>query len=237
MVRLRRRRSRSESPTAEPVLNLGSTASRPRDAERRTRRRPRPLGPIQVPDPGIGAVRLLLVAEAQRQPDQVRWPTGTGRPSRSRPGSGSLLGLELGGLRQLHFVVAEHWSGYYRFWKLKGVRPGREPPVAHGPVGAVPHRPGAADPVLAAAVRRDHRPVHRPESRRGPHRAARPPPQLAAVGGSAHHLPVAADQPVRAAVLVPVPGRGGDLLPRRHRHPASTTCGARTRSRSGCGRT
>ena len=33
-----------------------------------------------------------------------------------------LLGLEV--LRQLHFVVAEHWSGYYRFWKFKVFRAG-----------------------------------------------------------------------------------------------------------------
>ena len=45
------------------------------------------------------------------------------------------------------------------------------------------------------------------------------PQQLAADGGAVHLLPAVADQPVRAAVLVPVAGRGGDLLPRRHRHP------------------
>ena len=28
-----------------------------------------------------------------------------------------LMGLEV--VRQLHFVIAEHWSGYYRFWKFK----------------------------------------------------------------------------------------------------------------------
>src|SRR5262249_55241922 len=32
----------------------------------------------------------------------------------------ALLGLEV--VRQVHFLLAEHWSGYYRFWKRRFAR-------------------------------------------------------------------------------------------------------------------
>ena len=191
--------------------DVASPRRRPQDpAEARS------LGPLEVPDPGLDPVRLLLVAEAERQPHQVggRRFLGDRREAVLGLGAARARGAAPVALRGGRALV-----GLLPVLEVQGLRAGRAPPVPHGPVGAVPDRTGAPDPVLAAAVRGDHRPVHRSEPGGGPHRPARPVPLLASVGRPADHLPAAADQPVRPVVLVPVPGRRRDLLPRRHRHP------------------
>src|SRR5262249_45915061 len=90
--------------------------SRPRDEDRKTR------APLHLWDRtkflilfavlfGIflwtetGDNPLLPVREAVRNVVNVRWWLV------------ALFGIEI--LRQLHFLVTEHWSGYYLFWKRR----------------------------------------------------------------------------------------------------------------------
>jgi len=115
-VRLWRRGSRSSAASAEPGLTLGSTTSRPRDADRRTRRKLDPWDRSKYLI--LGSILFAF----------FWWQKLSGNPIKSvadgfwetvekQAWVWVLLGLEV--LRQLHFVVAEHWSGYYRFWKFK----------------------------------------------------------------------------------------------------------------------
>ena len=97
-------------------MALGSTTSRPRDADRRTRRR---LDPWDRSKYLIGGSVLFgffwwqkLNANPIKSVADGFWETVD-----KQVWVCVLLGLEV--LRQLHFVVAEHWSGYYRFWKFK----------------------------------------------------------------------------------------------------------------------
>lgn len=111
---LLRRQSRSDRK-AEHGLTLGTTTSRPRDADRRTRRKLDPWDRSKYLILGsvlfgffwwqkLNANPIKSVADGFWETvDKQAWVW-------------ILLGLEV--LRQLHFVVAEHWSGYYRFWKI-----------------------------------------------------------------------------------------------------------------------
>ena len=115
-MRLRRRGSRSTKGPSEHEMTLGSTTSRPRDADRRTRRKLDPWDRSKYLI--LGSVLFAF----------FWWQKLSGNPIKSvadgfwetvdkQAWVWVLLGLEV--LRQLHFVVAEHWSGYYRFWKFK----------------------------------------------------------------------------------------------------------------------
>ena len=115
-MRLRRRKSGVGAPAPGPVLNLGSTPSRPRDAERATRRRLDPWDRSKYLILGSALFGFLWWQKLNDNPIKSVvdgfWETVT-----SQAWIPILLALEV--LRQLHFVVAEHWSGYYRFWKFK----------------------------------------------------------------------------------------------------------------------
>ena len=113
----RRRRERAGSKrAAEPVMTLGSTTSRPRDAERRTRRRLDPWDRSKYLI--LGSVLFGFFWWQKLNTNPIKSVTdGFWETVEQQSWVWILLGLEV--LRQLHFVVAEHWSGYYRFWKIK----------------------------------------------------------------------------------------------------------------------
>ncbi len=113
--RRRRERAGSKRP-AEPVMTLGSTTSRPRDAERRTRRRLDPWDRSKYLI--LGSVLFGFFWWQKLNTNPIKSVTdGFWETVEQQSWVWILLGLEV--LRQLHFVVAEHWSGYYRFWKIK----------------------------------------------------------------------------------------------------------------------
>ena len=90
--------------------------SRPVDAHRLTRKPLTPLGPDQVPGPA--RPRLDSCWSGRLWPT-TRWsgsPTRCGSRYGRAGGCSSWLGLEL--LRQIHFLISEHWRGYYRFWTV-----------------------------------------------------------------------------------------------------------------------
>ena len=113
----RKRRERSGSKrAAEPVMTLGSTTSRPRDAERRTRRRLDPWDRSKYLV--LGSVLFAFFWWQKLNANPIKSVTdGFWETVEQQSWVWVLLGLEV--LRQLHFVVAERWSGYYRFWKFK----------------------------------------------------------------------------------------------------------------------
>ncbi|MYE66422.1 MAG: ATPase, partial [Acidimicrobiaceae bacterium] len=94
-------------------MTLGSTTSRPRDADRKTRRKLDPWDRSKYLI--LGSVLFAFFWWQKLNGNPIKsvadgfWETVD-----SQAWIWVLLGLEV--LRQLHFVVAEHWSGYYRFW-------------------------------------------------------------------------------------------------------------------------
>lgn len=111
-----RRRSEEDGPGRKlvSVAELADRPSRPRDAERATRR------PLDLWDRAKYVILLSVVFAI------FWWQKLAGNPIKSvsdafwETTEGQawvwvLLGLEL--VRQLHFVVAERWSAYYQFWK------------------------------------------------------------------------------------------------------------------------
>ena len=114
-MRLRRERAGSKRAT-EPVMTLGSTTSRPRDADRRTRRRLDPWDRSKYLI--LGSVLFAFFWWQKLNANPIKSVVdGFWETVEKQAWVWILLGLEV--LRQLHFVVAEHWSGYYRFWKFK----------------------------------------------------------------------------------------------------------------------
>ena len=114
-MRLWRKRAGSRR-AAEPVMTLGSTASRPRDADRRTRRRLDPWDRSKYLI--LGSVLFVFFWWQKLNANPIKSVVdGFWETVEKQAWIWILLGLEV--LRQLHFVVAEHWSGYYRFWKFK----------------------------------------------------------------------------------------------------------------------
>ena len=110
-MRLWRKRARA----AEPTLTLGSTTSRPRDADRRTRRRLDPWDRSKYLI--LGSVLFGFFWWQKLNANPIKSVVdGFWETAEKQAWIWILLGLEV--LRQLHFVVAEHWSGYYRFWKF-----------------------------------------------------------------------------------------------------------------------
>ena len=117
-MRLGRKRTEpaSSASTAESVLTLGSTASRPRDADRTTRRRLDPWDRSKYLI--LGSVLFVFFWWQKLNANPIKSVVdGFWETIEQQAWVCILLGLEV--LRQLHFVVAEHWSGYYRFWKFK----------------------------------------------------------------------------------------------------------------------
>ena len=113
--RKRRERARSKR-AAEPVMTLGSTTSRPRDADRRTRRRLDPWDRSKYLI--LGSVLFGFFWWQKLNSNPIKSVVdGFWETVETQAWVVILLGLEV--LRQLHFVVAERWSGYYRFWKFK----------------------------------------------------------------------------------------------------------------------
>ncbi len=115
-----RRKSRKSKAKSESTptlgLNLRSNASRPRDAERLTRR------PLDFWDRSkyliLGTVLFGFFWWQKLNHNPIKsvadgfWETVS-----SQAWIGVLMGFEV--LRQTHFLIAERWSGYYRFWKFK----------------------------------------------------------------------------------------------------------------------
>ena len=121
-MRLRRRKPGAPPAAAEAVLNLGSTASRPRDAERRTRRRLDPWDRSKYLI--LGSVLFAFFWWQKLNTNPIKSVAdGFWETVEKQAWVWVLLALEV--LRQLHFLVAEHWSGYYRFWKFKVFGPSR----------------------------------------------------------------------------------------------------------------
>ena len=145
-----------------------------------------------------------------------------------------LIGLEA--LRQIHFLISEHWAGYHRFWTVKffgglertthrrlsdwtRFRLGRLVAwvfwiaVIAVVVGKVTH----TNPVLALL---SHAALHL---------------ACAAVRAPAHvHRRLHRD-PVRRDLLVPVPGWRGRVLPGRHQDPVHRRLGPGPRAGAGQG--
>ena len=114
-MRLRRKRAESKRAT-EPVMTLGSTTSRPRDADRKTRRRLDPWDRSKYLI--LGSVLFGFFWWQKLNANPIKSVVdGFWETTEKQAWVWILLGLEV--LRQLHFVVAEHWSSYYRFWKFK----------------------------------------------------------------------------------------------------------------------
>ena len=113
----RKRRERAGSKrAAEPTLTLGSTTSRPRDADRKTRRRLDPWDRSKYLI--LGSVLFAFFWWQKLNANPIKSVVdGFWETAEKQAWIWILLGLEV--LRQLHFVVAEHWSGYYRFWKFE----------------------------------------------------------------------------------------------------------------------
>ena len=94
-----------------------------------------------------------------------------------------LIGLEV--LRQLHFIVAEHWAAYYRFWSRRGLRPHRpgQPPAER--LDQVPDRARAEVAVLHRAAGAD------------PGQGVSHLARARALPAARHDHPRAADHPLR----------------------------------------
>ena len=120
-MRLRRRNSGAGAPASGPVLNLGSTPSRPRDAERATRRRLDPWDRSKYLILGSALFGFLWWQKLNDNPIKSVvdgfWETVT-----SQAWIPILLALEV--LRQLHFVVAGALVGLLPVLEVQGVRPG-----------------------------------------------------------------------------------------------------------------
>ena len=73
-----------------------------------------PLGPGEVPAAADRVWFALVLADLANNP-----LIGYADAMRIEPGSG-LVGLHpdrrLEVLRQIHFLISEHWAGYHRFW-------------------------------------------------------------------------------------------------------------------------
>ena len=114
-MRLRRTKP-APAPSADAVLNLGSATSRPRDAERRTRKRLDPWDRSKYLI--LGSVLFGFFWWQKLNTNPIKSVAdGFWETVERQAWVWVLLALEV--LRQLHFLVAEHWSGYYRFWKFK----------------------------------------------------------------------------------------------------------------------
>ncbi len=114
----RRRRTADTGPTAAPVsvVDLKSRPPRPRDSERATRRALVPWDRVKY---------LILLSTLfgffwwQKIDDNPIKSVADGfwETVESQAWIWVLAGLEL--IRQIHFVIAEHWAGYHQFWKSR----------------------------------------------------------------------------------------------------------------------
>ena len=233
-MRLRReRRERSESKrAAEPTLNLGSTTSRPRDADRRTRRRLDPWDRSKYLILGTVLFGFFWWQKLNANPIKSV-ADGFWETIEQQTWVWVLLALEI--LRQLHFVVTEHWSGYYRFWKIKVF-------------GRLENRQSLIDPWVRFRIGRVFRYLFWLLLLGviiGQFTDQNPVAALIGVPGRIHSvLPWAVRLSFYMVIIVgqfvllfwvPVPGRGGDLLPRRHRHPLRRRVGPGPRQGASAG--
>ena len=112
----RRNRPAAAAPKAETMIDLRSARSRPREAERTTRRRL---------DPWDRSKYLVLGSVLF---GFFWWQKLTGHPIKSvadgfwetveqQTWIWVLMALEAA--RQAHFLIAERWPAYYRFWKVR----------------------------------------------------------------------------------------------------------------------
>jgi cell division protease FtsH len=106
---------------ADAPDGLRSPGSRPRDEDRRTRKPPPLWDRIKILLL-LGIVWLILVWSQTTDP-LVRFGDAAAIVARADWWVFILLGLEV--LRQVHFIISEHWAGYHQFW-LRGVFGGFE---------------------------------------------------------------------------------------------------------------
>ena len=118
-MRLLRRKKTGFEPETEslaPAIDLQAHISRPRDRDRALRRK------LDMWDRTKYLVLLSVLFGV------MLWQDVSGNPIKSVPDAfwdtvsqqvwiWVLVILEV--LRQIHFVIAEHWSRYYKFWKFK----------------------------------------------------------------------------------------------------------------------
>jgi cell division protease FtsH len=96
-----------------PVEGLRPPGERPRDDERPTRK------PMALWDRVkflllLALVWLILVWAAMASNPLMGFADAARIEARSASWVFILMGLEV--LRQIHFLISEHWAGYYRFW-------------------------------------------------------------------------------------------------------------------------
>jgi cell division protease FtsH len=100
-------------PPAGPPEGLAPPGEPPRGEERRTRK------PLVLWDRVkflllLGIVWLLFVWSAMASNPLLPFADAVRLQSREASWIFVLLGLEI--VRQVHFLISEHWSGYHRFW-------------------------------------------------------------------------------------------------------------------------
>jgi cell division protease FtsH len=98
---------------ATPPEGLRPPGEQPRDAERPTRK-PLPFWDRIKFLLLLGIVWLLLTWAVMANNPLVGWQDAARIESRSGAWVFVLMGLEA--IRQIHFLISEHWAGYHRFW-------------------------------------------------------------------------------------------------------------------------
>jgi cell division protease FtsH len=102
----------SKPPAAQPE-GLPPPGGRPRDNDRRTRK-PLPLWDRVKFLLLLALAWLILVWAAMASNPLMSFVEGVRTELRAAAWVFVLAGLE--GIRQLHFLISEHWAGYHRFW-------------------------------------------------------------------------------------------------------------------------
>jgi cell division protease FtsH len=98
---------------ADPVEGLRPPGERPRDEDRRTRK-PLPLWDRVKFLLLLTLIWFILVWSAMANDPQIPFADAMRIEVRSGAWVFVLAGLEA--LRQIHFLISEHWAGYHRFW-------------------------------------------------------------------------------------------------------------------------
>jgi cell division protease FtsH len=98
---------------AGPVEGLRPPGERPRDDERPTRK-PLPLWDRVKFLLLLALIWLILVWSAMASNPLMGFADAARIEARSAAWVFVLMGLEA--LRQIHFLISEHWAGYHRFW-------------------------------------------------------------------------------------------------------------------------
>ena len=139
-----------------------------------------------------------------------------------------LAGAEV--IRQVHYLVSEHWSALPPVLDAQGLRRRQPPPGPHERLEPLPPGAGRQVAVHAGPARPGHRPDHGAAGVVGDPAGAGADPAGPAADLPARVRRLLPDLPVRHAVLVPVAGAASRPTSPTTSRPASPTCGARTTS-------